>query len=189
MKTNIWLRECVYKRVTPKGQKPGSAISMITFLTSAFWTKCRIVVPWWAHHNHCPTRSRQHPSFAPYPNEQPSIAKKLYDLAGTVLTVIVLGCKKHVKSGTHSVWQTMTQAILCTNQDAEEHKLQLENLQRELVIAVDSEGPTTAYNVKEVDGEGWVLHIYQSFYVFLHNREYQENGGVYMIYTRPLTST
>lgn len=23
MKTNIWLRECVYKRVTPKGKKPG----------------------------------------------------------------------------------------------------------------------------------------------------------------------
>ena len=23
MKTNVWLRECVYKRVTPKGKKPG----------------------------------------------------------------------------------------------------------------------------------------------------------------------
>lgn len=37
MKTNIWLRECVYKRVTPKGKKPGFSSSMITFLTSAFW--------------------------------------------------------------------------------------------------------------------------------------------------------
>ena len=37
MKTNIWLRECVYKRVTPKGKKPGNTSSMITFLTSAFW--------------------------------------------------------------------------------------------------------------------------------------------------------
>ncbi|KAI0347445.1 MBOAT-domain-containing protein [Trametopsis cervina] len=37
MKTNVWLRECVYKRVTPKGKKPGFKSSMITFLTSAFW--------------------------------------------------------------------------------------------------------------------------------------------------------
>ena len=37
MKTNIWLRECVYKRVTPKGKKPGNLSSMITFFTSAFW--------------------------------------------------------------------------------------------------------------------------------------------------------
>ena len=31
MKTNVWLRECVYKRVTPKGKKPGFTSSMITF--------------------------------------------------------------------------------------------------------------------------------------------------------------
>ncbi|KZT12889.1 MBOAT-domain-containing protein [Laetiporus sulphureus 93-53] len=37
MKTNVWLRECVYKRVTPKGKKPGFKSSMITFTTSAFW--------------------------------------------------------------------------------------------------------------------------------------------------------
>ncbi|KAF9004795.1 endoplasmic reticulum protein [Cyathus striatus] len=37
MKTNVWLRECVYKRVTKKGQKPGFGSSMITFGTSAFW--------------------------------------------------------------------------------------------------------------------------------------------------------
>lgn len=37
MKTNVWLRECVYKRVTPKGKKPGFRSSMITFVTSAFW--------------------------------------------------------------------------------------------------------------------------------------------------------
>ncbi|TFY80409.1 hypothetical protein EWM64_g3598 [Hericium alpestre] len=36
-KTNVWLRECVYKRVTPKGKKPGFRSSMITFATSAFW--------------------------------------------------------------------------------------------------------------------------------------------------------
>jgi lysophospholipid acyltransferase len=37
MKANVWLRECVYKRVTPKGKKPGFRSSMITFATSAFW--------------------------------------------------------------------------------------------------------------------------------------------------------
>jgi lysophospholipid acyltransferase len=37
VKTHIWLRECVYKRVTPKSKKPGFTSSMITFVTSAFW--------------------------------------------------------------------------------------------------------------------------------------------------------
>ncbi|KAI0080680.1 MBOAT-domain-containing protein [Panus rudis PR-1116 ss-1] len=37
MRTNVWLRECIYKRVTPKGKKPGFRSSLITFMTSAFW--------------------------------------------------------------------------------------------------------------------------------------------------------
>ena len=37
IKTNVWLRECVYKRVTPKGQKAGFQSSMLTYLTSAIW--------------------------------------------------------------------------------------------------------------------------------------------------------
>ncbi|KAF7775885.1 hypothetical protein Agabi119p4_4278 [Agaricus bisporus var. burnettii] len=37
MKTNVWLRECIYKRVAPKGRKPGNRVTMITFLTSALW--------------------------------------------------------------------------------------------------------------------------------------------------------
>jgi lysophospholipid acyltransferase len=37
MKTNVWLRECMYKRVTPKGKKGGFRESMLTFATSAFW--------------------------------------------------------------------------------------------------------------------------------------------------------
>jgi lysophospholipid acyltransferase len=36
-KTNVWLRECIYKRVTPKGKKPGFRSSMTTFITSAVW--------------------------------------------------------------------------------------------------------------------------------------------------------
>jgi lysophospholipid acyltransferase len=35
--TNSWLRNYVYLRVTPKGQKPGFAASMATFVTSAIW--------------------------------------------------------------------------------------------------------------------------------------------------------
>ncbi|KAI9512706.1 MBOAT, membrane-bound O-acyltransferase family-domain-containing protein [Russula earlei] len=35
--TSVWLRECVYKRVTPKGKKAGFRSSMLTYLTSAVW--------------------------------------------------------------------------------------------------------------------------------------------------------
>ncbi|CAK7269107.1 Lysophospholipid acyltransferase [Sporothrix epigloea] len=37
MKTNTWLRNYVYLRVTPRGKKPGFRASMATFVTSAFW--------------------------------------------------------------------------------------------------------------------------------------------------------
>ena len=37
MKTNVWLRECIYKRVTKKGAKPGFKSSMMTFGVSAIW--------------------------------------------------------------------------------------------------------------------------------------------------------
>ncbi|KAJ3570507.1 hypothetical protein NP233_g4362 [Leucocoprinus birnbaumii] len=37
MKTNVWLRECVYKRVAVKGKKPGNRVTAITFFTSALW--------------------------------------------------------------------------------------------------------------------------------------------------------
>ena len=35
--TNIWLRNYIYLRVTPKGKKPGFRASLSTFATSAFW--------------------------------------------------------------------------------------------------------------------------------------------------------
>ena len=35
--TNVWLRNYVYLRVTPKGKKPGFRASLATFSTSAFW--------------------------------------------------------------------------------------------------------------------------------------------------------
>ncbi|PWN44769.1 MBOAT-domain-containing protein [Ceraceosorus guamensis] len=37
MNTNVWLRNCVYKRVAKQGKKPGFKSTMITFITSAFW--------------------------------------------------------------------------------------------------------------------------------------------------------
>ncbi|KAG8757310.1 lysophospholipid acyltransferase [Serendipita sp. 396] len=37
IRTNIWLRECVYKRVTPQGTKPGFQSTFLTFFTSAVW--------------------------------------------------------------------------------------------------------------------------------------------------------
>lgn len=35
--TNLWLRNYMYLRVTPKGQKPGFRATLATFVTSAFW--------------------------------------------------------------------------------------------------------------------------------------------------------
>lgn len=35
--TNLWLRNYVYLRVTPKGKKPGFRATLATFVTSAFW--------------------------------------------------------------------------------------------------------------------------------------------------------
>ncbi|KEI42328.1 uncharacterized protein L969DRAFT_14532 [Mixia osmundae IAM 14324] len=37
MNTNVWLRECVYKRTARKGRKPGFKSTMATFATSALW--------------------------------------------------------------------------------------------------------------------------------------------------------
>ncbi|KAJ9150732.1 MBOAT-domain-containing protein [Pleurostoma richardsiae] len=37
IKTNTWLRNYIYLRVTPRGKKPGFRASMATFVTSAFW--------------------------------------------------------------------------------------------------------------------------------------------------------
>jgi len=33
----VWLRDCIYKRLVKKGRKPGTMESMATFLTSAVW--------------------------------------------------------------------------------------------------------------------------------------------------------
>ncbi|KAJ7762829.1 endoplasmic reticulum protein [Mycena maculata] len=96
MKTNVWLRECVYKRVTPKGKKPGFRSSMITFTTSAFWhgiasgyylafltggfitTIGRLA------------RANIRPLVLEAPGTQPSLAKRAYDVVGTIITTLLL---------------------------------------------------------------------------------------------------
>lgn len=60
-------------------------------------------------------------------------------------------------------------------------------------IATDSEGHELRVqdNVKEIEGEarkGRVLHIHQSFFAFLHNRDILENGGVFVTRCRSLSS-
>jgi lysophospholipid acyltransferase len=39
IKTNTWLRECMYKRMTPKGEKAGFKSIIPTSLTSAVWVR------------------------------------------------------------------------------------------------------------------------------------------------------
>jgi len=94
IKTNTWLRECVYKRVTPKGKKPGFRSSMTTFATSAVWhgvaggyyltflfggfmtTVSRL------------SRANIRPLLLSTPGASPSMLKRAYDIAGTVITVL-----------------------------------------------------------------------------------------------------
>jgi lysophospholipid acyltransferase len=96
MRTNVWLRECVYKRVTPKGKKPGFRSSMMTFATSAFWhgiasgyyltfffggfvtSAGRLV------------RANVRPLVLPAPGAPPTLAKRVYDIVGTVVCILLL---------------------------------------------------------------------------------------------------
>jgi transcription elongation factor SPT5 len=60
-------------------------------------------------------------------------------------------------------------------------------------IATDHDGHELRVedNVKEIDGEGrkgQLLHIHQSFFAFLHNREITENGGIFVTRARSLVS-
>ncbi|KIM67664.1 hypothetical protein SCLCIDRAFT_20710 [Scleroderma citrinum Foug A] len=94
--TNVWLRECVYKRVTPKGKKPGFKSSVLTSLTSAFWhgiafgyyltfvfgafvtTAARLC------------RAGFRPLVLPPPGAPTTTAKRVYDILGTVVTVLLV---------------------------------------------------------------------------------------------------
>ncbi|KAG0700048.1 MBOAT, membrane-bound O-acyltransferase family-domain-containing protein [Suillus ampliporus] len=74
--TNIWLRECIYKRVTPKGKKPGFRSSMLTFATSAFWAVL--------------CRANLRPLVLPPPGAPTTTTKRIYDWSGTFVSILIL---------------------------------------------------------------------------------------------------
>ncbi|KAF9531014.1 MBOAT, membrane-bound O-acyltransferase family-domain-containing protein [Crepidotus variabilis] len=97
MKTNIWLRECVYKRVTPKGQKPGNMSSMITFFTSAFWHGIAggyyltFLMGGFITASARLARQNIRPLLLPTPtNPSGSSLKPVYDVLGTVTSIAIL---------------------------------------------------------------------------------------------------
>jgi len=112
IKTNVWLRECVYKRVTPKGEKAGFKSSMLTYLTSAIWHGVlagyylTFVMGGFLTPLSRLARSSFRPLFLPVVSEpaghktdgrdaessQPSVSllKTAYDMIGTISTVVVV---------------------------------------------------------------------------------------------------
>ncbi|KAH7343969.1 MBOAT, membrane-bound O-acyltransferase family-domain-containing protein [Rhizoctonia solani] len=111
--TNIWLRNCIYKRVTPKGKRPGFRSSMLTFLTSALWhgfcggyyltfilggfiqtvaRQCRTFLrplftpPLLSP----PPKGQKQQTKKPLSPPSPTLSKRAYDLLGTICTQLVL---------------------------------------------------------------------------------------------------
>ncbi|KIJ19826.1 hypothetical protein PAXINDRAFT_125984 [Paxillus involutus ATCC 200175] len=94
--TNIWLRECIYKRVTPKGKRPGFSSSMLTFLTSAFWHG---IAPGYyltftlggfitSAARMC--RAGFRPLVLPPPGAPTTLTKRVYDFLGTFASILLL---------------------------------------------------------------------------------------------------
>ncbi|KAF7331726.1 Lysophospholipid acyltransferase [Mycena kentingensis (nom. inval.)] len=96
MKTNIWLRECVYKRVAPKGKKPGFTASMLTFATSAFWHGIAggyyltFLTGGFVSSIARLARANFRPLVLPAPGARSSIWKRLYDVLGGLVTLLLL---------------------------------------------------------------------------------------------------
>ncbi|KAI0092435.1 MBOAT, membrane-bound O-acyltransferase family-domain-containing protein [Irpex rosettiformis] len=104
MKTNVWLRECVYKRVTPKGKKPGFRSSMLTFATSAFWHGISagyyltFLLGGFVQTVGRLCRSNIRPLFLPAtyveqrgaPPPPQTAIKRVYDFIGAILTTMIL---------------------------------------------------------------------------------------------------
>jgi len=109
----VWLRECVYKRVTPKGKKAGFRSSMLTYLTSAVWhgvspgyylmfllsgfatTVARLarstIRPLVLPIDQDPAGHKGINSHSVRPSQpRVNLPKTLYDVAGTVCTVTVI---------------------------------------------------------------------------------------------------
>ncbi|KAG9317107.1 MBOAT, membrane-bound O-acyltransferase family-domain-containing protein [Chiua virens] len=94
--TNIWLRECIYKRVTPEGKKPGFRSTLITFVTSAFWHGIAVgyyftfVLGGFVTYLGRKSRVGFRPLVMSAPGESPSWAKQSYDLLGTIVSILLL---------------------------------------------------------------------------------------------------
>ncbi|KAG8958087.1 lysophospholipid acyltransferase [Tulasnella sp. 419] len=104
--TNTWLRNCVYKRVVPKGQKPGFVASQVTFLTSALWHGfyggyyLTFFVGGFFSAAAKQSRAYLRPLVLPpllppkpdtkLPLPEPTFVKTLYDWAGTAVTIMIL---------------------------------------------------------------------------------------------------
>ncbi|KAJ3863661.1 endoplasmic reticulum protein [Lentinula novae-zelandiae] len=96
MKANVWLRECVYKRITPKGQKPGFWSSMLTFATSAFWHGAQVgyyltfLMGGFITSAARLARMNFRPFFLPAEGQPITTAKRLYDFVGALISLLVL---------------------------------------------------------------------------------------------------
>ncbi|QRV87504.1 endoplasmic reticulum membrane protein [Ceratobasidium sp. AG-Ba] len=111
--TNVWLRNCIYKRVTPKGTRPGFRSSMLTFLTSALWhgfyggyyltfvlggfiqtvaRQCRTYLrPLFTPPLLSPPPPKgQKPAKTALPPPPPTLPKRIYDVLGVVSTQLIL---------------------------------------------------------------------------------------------------
>ncbi|KAG8745753.1 lysophospholipid acyltransferase [Ceratobasidium sp. 414] len=88
--TNVWLRNCIYKRVTPKGKRPGFRSSMLTFLTSALW--CRTYLrPFFTPPLLTPPPAKGgKPAKHALPPPPPTLPKRIYDVLGVVCTQLLL---------------------------------------------------------------------------------------------------
>ncbi|KAF8121319.1 MBOAT, membrane-bound O-acyltransferase family-domain-containing protein [Boletus edulis] len=94
--TNIWLREYVYKRVTPKGGKPGFRSTLITCFTSALWHGVAIgyflvfipggLVTYLSRKSRASIR----PLVMPPAGVPSTWVKRTYDFLGTVISILLL---------------------------------------------------------------------------------------------------
>ncbi|WWD03076.1 hypothetical protein V865_001122 [Kwoniella europaea PYCC6329] len=96
-RTNVWLRDVVYKRLTKKGKKPGTKQSMATFVTSAFWHGVdpgyylAFVLGGVLTSLGRQFRRFVRPYFLPTPETAPpTIAKRAYDLIGRIVVQLTL---------------------------------------------------------------------------------------------------
>jgi lysophospholipid acyltransferase len=94
--TNIWLRECVYKRVTPKGKKPGFRSTLITFTTSAFWHGIAIgyyltfILGGFVTYIGRKCRAGFRPLVLLPPGAPSTWTKRVYDFLGTFVSILLL---------------------------------------------------------------------------------------------------